>query len=216
MVTLSSSRRAVEVADGGQRRDLLGALDDGGSQPPDVVNGHVERLHQRAGVLAEALLARHEAVAVVFVLDLALAVVVGEADIVVGRQQQAGALPFEPLGDRGDLLGGGFLFGEQMVETEHHQRVGVGQDSFVDRELVAGLVDALEDGDGVPGGLSRPAPGRPGRTGGTVPACRRCPAGSSPRRTPVSRRRATRHCGPRSWWRSGSPSRPDPVVTSQG
>ena len=41
-----------------------------------------------------------------------------------------------------------------MVETEHHQRVGVGQDSLVDRQLVAGLVDALEDGDRVPGGFS--------------------------------------------------------------
>ena len=40
-----------------------------------------------------------------------------------------------------------------MVEAEHHQRVGVGQHAFVDRELVAGLVDALEDGHWVPGGL---------------------------------------------------------------
>ena len=42
---------------------------------------------------------------------------------------------------------------EQMVEPEHHQRVGVGQDPFVDRQLVAGLVDALVDRDRVPGGL---------------------------------------------------------------
>ncbi len=42
-----------------------------------------------------------------------------------------------------------------MVEPEHHQRVGVGQDPLVDREFVAGLVDALEDGDRVPGGLLR-------------------------------------------------------------
>ena len=41
-----------------------------------------------------------------------------------------------------------------MVEPEHHQRVGVGQDPFVDRQLVAGLVDALVDRDRVPGGLS--------------------------------------------------------------
>ena len=144
---------AVEVADGGQWRDFLGAFDDGGSQPPNVVNGHVECPHQRAGVLAEALLARDQAVAVVFVLHLALAVVVGEADIVVGRQKQTGALSFEPLGDRRDLFGGGFLFAEQMVETEHHERVGVGQHPFVDRELVTGLVDALEDRHWVPGGL---------------------------------------------------------------
>ena len=89
----------------------------------------------------------------VLVLDLALAEVVGEPDIVMGRQQQAGAFSLEPLGDRRDLLGCGFLFGEQMVETEHHQRVGVGQHAFVDRKFVAGLVDALEDRDRVSGGL---------------------------------------------------------------
>ena len=36
-----------------------------------------------------------------------------------------------------------------MVETEHHQRVGIGEDPLVDRQPVAGLVDALEDGDRV-------------------------------------------------------------------
>ncbi len=61
----------------------------------------------------------------------------------------------EPFRDRRDLLGCGLLFRQQMVEAEHHERVGVGQHAFVDREPVAGLVDALEDGDGVPGGLSR-------------------------------------------------------------
>ena len=211
MVTLSSSPWAVEVADGGQRRDVLGAFDDGGSQPPNVVHGHVECLHQRAGVLAEALLARDQAVAVVFVLHLALGEIVGEADVVVGRQQQAGAFAFEPLGDRGDLFGGGFLLAEQMVETEHHERVGVGQDAFVDRELVAGLVDALEHRHRVPGGLSGEVLERQGGAVEEFQACRRCPAGSSPRRTRVSRRRATGRCGPRSWWRSGSPLRPDRV-----
>jgi hypothetical protein len=34
-----------------------------------------------------------------------------------------------------------------MVEPEHHQRVGVGENAFVDRQLVAGLVNALENGD---------------------------------------------------------------------
>ena len=99
------------------------------------------------------MLARDQSVAVVFVLDLALSEVVGEADIVMGCQKQAGALPPEPLGDRGDLFRGSLLLGEQMVEAEHHERVGVGQDPFVDRQLVAGLVDALEDRDRVPGGF---------------------------------------------------------------
>jgi polyphosphate kinase 2 (PPK2 family) len=34
-----------------------------------------------------------------------------------------------------------------LVESEHHQRVGVGEDAFVDRLLEPGLVDALKHGD---------------------------------------------------------------------
>jgi hypothetical protein len=34
-----------------------------------------------------------------------------------------------------------------MIETEHHQRVGIGENAFVDRQLVTGLVNALEDCD---------------------------------------------------------------------
>ncbi len=59
----------------------------------------------------------------------------------------------EPFRDRRGLLGCGLLFRQQMVEAEHHERVGVGQHAFVDREPVAGLVDALEDGDRVSGRL---------------------------------------------------------------
>ena len=62
----------VDVPKGGQRRDLLGAFDDRRPQTLLVVHRDVERLHQRAGVLAEALLARHERVAVVEVFHLAL------------------------------------------------------------------------------------------------------------------------------------------------
>jgi len=50
----------------------------------------VESLHQRTGVLPEALLARNECVAVVEVFHLALLEVVGKTDIVVRREQQAG------------------------------------------------------------------------------------------------------------------------------
>ncbi len=41
-----------------------------------------------------------------------------------------------------------------MVEAEHHQRVGVGEDPLVDRQLVPRLVDALVHGDGMPGRLA--------------------------------------------------------------
>ena len=40
-----------------------------------------------------------------------------------------------------------------MIQAEHHQRVGVGQHAFVDGELVARLVDALEDRHRVSGGV---------------------------------------------------------------
>ena len=104
--------------------------------------------------MPEALLARHERVAVVEIFHLPLLQVVGEADIVVRREQQAGAFALEPLADRGDFLRRGFLLGKKVVQAEHHQRVGVGQNPFVNRQLVAGLVDALEHGDRMAGGFA--------------------------------------------------------------
>ena len=78
----------------------------------------VESLHQRTGVLPEALLARHERVAVMEVFHLALLQVAGEADIVVRREQQAGAFALEPLADGRDFLWRGFLLGKKVVESE--------------------------------------------------------------------------------------------------
>ena len=60
----------------------------------EIVHWDIERLHQRAGVLSKALLARHKRVAVVEVFHLALLEIVGEPDIVMGRKQKAGAFAF--------------------------------------------------------------------------------------------------------------------------
>ena len=97
--------------------------------------------------MSEALLARHERVAVMQVFHLPLLQVVGEADIVVRREQQAGAFALEPLADGRDFFRRGFLLGKKVVQPEHQERVGVGQNPFVNRQLVARLVDALEHGD---------------------------------------------------------------------
>ena len=70
------------------------------------------------------------------------------------REQQAGAFALEPLANGGDFLRRGFLFGKKVVQPEHHERVGVGQNPFVNRQLVARLVDALEHGDRMAGGLA--------------------------------------------------------------
>jgi hypothetical protein len=119
-----------------------------------IVHRHVERLHQRAGVLAEALLTRHERVAVMEVFHLALLQVVGEVDILVRREQEAGALTFEPVANRCDFFRCGLLFGKKMVESEHQERVGVRQNPFVNRQFVARLVDALEHCDRVAGSFA--------------------------------------------------------------
>ena len=88
------------------------------------------------------------------VVGLALGAVVGEADVVVRRQEQAGAFALQPAPDCGGLFGCGFLLGQDVIEPEHHQRVGVGQDPLIDWQLVAGLVDALEHRDGMTGHLT--------------------------------------------------------------
>ena len=53
-----------------------------------------------------------------------------------------------------DLFRGRFLLGDQMIEAEHHQRVGVVEHAGVDRQLLPGLIDALVDGDGMSGQLA--------------------------------------------------------------
>ena len=50
---------------------------------------------------------------------------------------------FEPLSDGVDFPLLGFLLGDEVVQAENHQRVRVGKDSLIDRELVPCLVDAL-------------------------------------------------------------------------
>ena len=50
----------VEVAERRERRDFLRAPDPRRTQSPGVVHRNAERLHQRAAVLREALLARHQ------------------------------------------------------------------------------------------------------------------------------------------------------------
>ena len=51
--------------------------------------------------------------------------------------------------ERGDLFRRGFLFGHHMIQAEDHQRIGIGENSFVDRQLLAGLVDTLINRDGI-------------------------------------------------------------------
>ena len=144
----------VNVRKGRKRRDLVRAFDERWPETPQVMHWDVESLHQRAGVLPEALLARHEWVAMVEVFHLALLEVVGETDIVVRREQQAGAFALEPLADGRDFLWRGFLLGKEVVESKHHERVGIGEDPFVNRQLEARLVNALENGDRMAGGLA--------------------------------------------------------------
>ncbi len=143
------------------------------------------------------------------VFHLALLHVVGEADIVVRREQQAGAFALEPLANRCDFLRRGLLLGKKMVEPEHHERVGVSQNPFVNRQLVARLVDALEHGDRVAGCFAgnlleaeRGAVKKLQRAGDPLKELR-----STPLRRLVGRPQHV--CGLRSSSRSGFPSRRD-------
>jgi hypothetical protein len=54
------------------------------------------------------------------VFYLALLHITGEADVVVGRQQQAGAFSLQPFADCRNFLRSRLLLGENMVESEHH------------------------------------------------------------------------------------------------
>ena len=47
-----------------------------------------------------------------------------------------------------------FLLSDHVIEAEDHECVGVCEDALVDRQSLASLVDALEDGDGLCGGFA--------------------------------------------------------------
>src|SRR6266436_2269479 len=117
--------KLVNVPERGKRRDLLRAFDQRGTESVGIVHRDIERLHQRAGILPKALLTRHERIAVMEVFHLPLLQVAGEADIVMRREQQAGAFALEPLADCCDFLRCGLLLGKKVVESEYQERVGV-------------------------------------------------------------------------------------------
>src|SRR3954471_16815409 len=87
------------------------------------------------------------------VLHLALSHARGEPDVVWWPEQEAGILALEPLPDGRDLFRRGLLLGDEMVQAEDQQGVGVRQDPLVDRQPIPGLVDALEYGDRMTGRL---------------------------------------------------------------
>ena len=106
-------------------------LTSAGRRSVGIVYRNLKRLHQRAGILSEALLARHERVAVMKVFHLPLLQVIGEADIVVRSEQQTCAFTPEPLADGRNFFRRSLLLGKKMVQPEHQERVGVSQNPFV-------------------------------------------------------------------------------------
>ena len=112
------------------------SLDDRGAETVAILDGHAESLHQGARVPAEALLARHQRIAVVVVLHVAHLQIVRRADVVVGPEDQAGPFAAEKLPDRLDFFRRGLLLRDHMVETEHEQRVRVGEHPLVERQPV--------------------------------------------------------------------------------
>ena len=112
--------KAVKVVEGRERSNFVRAFHERGPKAVCVMHRNAKTLHQRARVLPKPLLARHERVAVVQIFHLALLHVTGEADVMMGCQQEAGAVPLQPFADRSDLLWRRLLLGENMVEPEHH------------------------------------------------------------------------------------------------
>src|SRR5437660_713396 len=79
------------------------------------------------------------------VLLLTLLQVIGKADIMVRRQQQAGAVAFQPLANGGNFFGRDRFAGLQVVKAENHERVGVCEYPLVNRLSESALVNALEN-----------------------------------------------------------------------
>src|SRR5262245_11756612 len=144
----------VQISVGGQRRDVLGAFDQCWPKAVLVDDRYLERLHQRACVLAESLLSRNQWIPMVRILHLALLQIAGEADVVMRSDQQARVFAFQPLEDRGDFFRRRLLLGYKVVQAEYQEGIRVRQDPLVNRKPVTSLVDALEHRDRMTGRLA--------------------------------------------------------------
>ena len=71
----------------------------------------------------------------------------GTAHIMVRSNDETGSFAAQKLPERLDLCGRGLLFGEQVIQAEDHQRVGIAQDALVQRQSLTGLIDPLKDCD---------------------------------------------------------------------
>src|SRR6185436_9952268 len=108
-------------------------------------------LHQRARVQTEALLSRHEGVAVVRIFHVPRVGIFRNSNLVMWAEDQTRSLTREKPTQRLDLILCCFLSRDVMIQSEDKQRVRVIEHAFVERKLEAGLIDALEDGDRVSG-----------------------------------------------------------------
>ena len=133
----------IEIAHGGQGRKLIGAGHHRRTEAEPVLDRHSEALHQGAGVFAETLLTGHQWIAMMGVFHLALVEVRRHAHVVMGRQQQAASLSRQEFLEGLDFFDGRLLLRHHMIEAEDHHRIGVGQDTIVDRQFLPGLIDAL-------------------------------------------------------------------------
>ena len=142
-----SHPRVSRSLDGVERNQPVRARNRGRAEAPAVFDRHAEPLHERSRVLAEALLPRNQRIAVMRVLHGALLQIGGTADVVVRSNDETGSFTAQKLPDRLDLFRRGLLFGDQVIQAEDHQRVGVAEDALVQRQSLAGLIDPLKDCD---------------------------------------------------------------------
>ena len=69
----------------------------------------------------------------------------------VRTKYQAGALASKKPPQRFNLVRRGFLLGDHVVEAKYHERVCVGEYTFVDRQSLPGLIDPLIHSHGLSG-----------------------------------------------------------------
>jgi hypothetical protein len=128
----------IQVGERGQRCDFRCAFDNGGTQPQALCTGTSSAFVSERVDCPKRCWGGNQGVTVVLVLDLTL----GE----IGKQVRSRPNHWMITA----TSSGSFLFGQHMVETEDHECVGIGEDPLVDRQPVAGLVDALENRNRVP------------------------------------------------------------------
>src|SRR6266436_2186577 len=126
-----------------QRANLVCTFDGCRTETKAILYRNSQTLHKGTSIVAKALLAWHQSIAVVLILLITHLQVIRGSNVVVRSNGQASPLALEKLLNSLYFIIVRFLIGAQAVQPPHHQRISIRENPFVQGQFISSLVNPL-------------------------------------------------------------------------